>query len=139
MLIDWVARQRDVVPMQLLGRLARSISAVDIHEKADNPSATYRVDFQDGSQINVAFNFASQEPAFVIAAEPGQDSRHNPLLTEASKLPVLFDFGGQGNPNDDRDWHAHMAALGYAIPDRAPGAQWACFDSGTGLRCTHSG
>jgi len=139
MLVDWVARQREVVPVELLGRLARSLAALDIHEKSDTPSVAYRVDFRDGSQINISFDFASQNAAFVVAAEPGQDSRHNPILTEASKLPVLFDLGGKGNPNDDRDWHTHMAALGYAIPDRTAGAQWACFDSGTGLRCTHPG
>jgi hypothetical protein len=135
MLIDWVSRQRDVVPMALLRRVAQSVPALGIHEKNAVPSVAYRVEFADGSRINVAFAFDSGTPAFFVHTDPGQDSRRNPVLVEANALPIQFDFDGRGNPNDDADWRSHMRALGYSMMDDRPAGQWICANPGTGLRC----
>jgi len=135
LLIDWVARQPDVVPMDLLRRVAQSVQALGIHPRNAVPSVAYRVEFADGSRINVAFAMDGSVPAFAVHSDPGQDSRRNPVLVEANPLPVEFDFDGHGNPNDDTDWHSHMTALGYSIADDRKAGRWVCANPGTGLRC----
>ncbi|HEY0231149.1 MAG TPA: hypothetical protein VGC55_07850 [Dokdonella sp.] len=137
LLIDWVSRQPDVVPIDLLQRLARSTPALSLYRKETAPSLGYRVDFPDGSQIHVSFALDAGKPAFIVDPAPGQDSRRNPVLIEASKSPMEFDFDGRGNPGDYADWRSHMVELGYSIADDGPGGQWICANPGAGLRCMH--
>jgi len=135
MLVDWVSHQPDVVPVDLLKRVAQSMALLAIHETNAVPSMAYRVEFADGSWINIAFTMVASAPAFAVHSDPGRDSRRNPVLVEASPLPMQFDFDGHGNPNDDADWRSHMTALGYSIADDRPAGQWVCANPGTGLRC----
>ena len=99
-LIDWVSRQPDVVPVDLLRRVARSLPAVRIHPSSAAPSVKYRIDFSDGSGINMAFALSAAPPAYVIEADPAQDSRNSPLLVETSPLPAWFDIDRQDSSTD---------------------------------------
>jgi len=104
MLIDWVSRQSEVVPVGLLQRVARALPALRIHQKSAAPSVRYRVDFADGSQIIVAFVWSAATPACVIDADPAQASHNLPVLIDARPLPARFDIDGHGDPTHHRKW-----------------------------------